>query len=111
MPRATPKQIGERIRARRLELQLKQDQLSGVSPATVRKIENGTEPNPTPRTRANLAAALRWQQDAYDVLSRGGTPAVSSNGALSVEDRLSSLEARFDRVEGAVEELLRRAGG
>lgn len=80
----TPAQIGDEYRRRRTRLRLTQDQIPGVSSATVRKIEKGTEPNPTERIRLHLAEALGWPDNAHELLAQGATA--------------SELLDEFDRV-------------
>ena len=117
MAKATPEQIGAAFRRRRLSLQLNQDQLPGVSSATVRKVETGKEPNPSERVRVAMAQALGWQDDAYDVLRVGGVPTPSNQtidlpliDGRSDGDRLTAVEQRLDRIEEAVQRLLEGEG-
>lgn len=89
----SPIEIGAWLRRRRIELDLNQDELPGVSPATVRKIEKGTEPNPRDRTKLALARALDLEPDAYDRLARGEWPEIHSD--LTPEEK-AQIDAEHD---------------
>jgi len=66
------------VRQRRLELGLTQENLAeaaGVSPATVRKLESGSQAHYRDLTCTRLAQALGWDPGALDDLRRGGPTA------------------------------------
>jgi transcriptional regulator with XRE-family HTH domain len=74
MPTRTPAEVGAIIRARREFLHLTQDELPGLSSATVGKIERGTADRFKRPTLIRLAAALDWRPDALDMLIGGADP-------------------------------------
>lgn len=71
----TPQQVGQLIRARRDKLGLSQEQIPGVSSATVGKIERAAADAFRPRQLVALMQALRWPTDAYQRLLDGEDPA------------------------------------
>lgn len=102
--------VGAAVKQRRSELKISQRRLAhlaDISPTTVANLEKGQAVNTI--TAVSIAGALSWPPDAIDLLADGTTadelPDVKRHGHRSVEDRLSSLEERFDRVEAAIERL------
>lgn len=105
--------MGAAVKHRRSQLGISQRRLANladISPTTVASLEKGQAVNTI--TAVSISRALSWPTDAVDQLADGTTPDQLpdvEHGGPSVEDRLSSLEDRFGRVEAAIEEL--RAGG
>lgn len=68
--------LGQIVRARREELDLRQDELAdrgGPSTTTMTKIENGTG-EPAPVTLRKLDVGLRWERGSARRVLRGGDP-------------------------------------
>ena len=103
------------VRQRRLELGLTQESLAeaaGVSPATVRKLESGTQAHYRDRTCTRLAQALGWGPGALDDLRRGGTtaprPQPASPAASTAGDdaELAAFSGKVARLSNEQRALL-----
>lgn len=71
MKKRTPQQVGEILRQRREQLFLSQDDLDGVSSATVGKAERAVQTSFKPRTMAAYMRALGLVPGAYGRLLAG----------------------------------------
>ena len=91
---------------------------SGVSVATLRKMQSGTPASFRPQTLARVSEALDWPSNALLLVLEGG-PAPSAPRATTTagrEARLAAMCARLAAyelraVERLVEELLKGRGG
>jgi transcriptional regulator with XRE-family HTH domain len=103
--------VGEAVDARLQELAMTQRDLaaaSGVSVATIRKIQHGSQTSYSPTTLTRVAAALGWAPDAIDALRHGRQPPAGS--VARRQHRVIKLAQQLDRLEDrelrAVERLV-----
>jgi len=94
--------LGKAVRQRRDALGLSQG-AGGVSVATWRKVENGTESSYTPRTLARIASALGWTDDSVDAVLAGGDPTIAADppsaGDVDLLAIIADLQSRVDALE------------
>jgi transcriptional regulator with XRE-family HTH domain len=75
-------------------------QQSGVSTATLRKIQGGGEQNRTRSTLASISRALGLPEDHLWRVSRGEPTDVAQDGELSaLRDEVADLARRVDALE------------
>lgn len=98
--------VGQAIRARRLHLDIGQDQL-GISKAVASNLENGKQTSFARSSLMRVSRALGWTSDSIERMVRGEDPI---SAEPSVDERLAALEARFGVSPGkdsrSVEERL-----
>jgi len=95
--------VAKVVHQRRLELGLRQAETPGVSPATWRKLEGAKQGSYKPFLLRNVERALAWAPGTIEGLLIGEDPQPAL--PLDVDARLAALEARFDRLERAIESL------
>lgn len=107
----TPSEVGAIMRRRREAVGRAQDAILGVSAATVRKIEQGTETSPRRRTTSLYATTLGWPADAYERLMAGedpdGFPTRPTPEAQSTQDQLFLLQDSVEELSQLVRAVLR----
>lgn len=101
---------GQRIRERRLDLDLTIQQaarIAEVSDTTWTNLEHGLPVRE--RSRRKILRVLGWSSADYGAMLGGEEPEPGQPIGLepNLDDRVSALEARFDRVET----VLRRLAG
>jgi transcriptional regulator with XRE-family HTH domain len=96
--------VAERVRQRRLELGLRQAETPGVSPASWRKLEGAKQQSYKPFLLRNVERALGWAPGTIERLLAGMEAEPARSADLGT--RLAALEARFDRLERAIESLV-----
>lgn len=100
------KWIGRQVEARRHQLNLTRDEVLGrsgnaLSLSTLSSIEKGEAKGRSSMKLAQLAKALDWPLDAFDLLAAGELPAPMVNPA----DSAGRVEEKLDEIL----DLLRRA--
>ena len=66
-----------------------------------------------PATQMEIARALNWQEDAFDLLARGETPIETTDGAVSADELRNLVNAArksLDEARESLDELERRLG-
>lgn len=90
--------MGQIVKERREALGIAQDDIDGISSATVRKIERGIAGAIRGQKRAALTTTLRWPLNALDLLADGADP--EELGSPSIEISASGVDldelARID---------------
>lgn len=97
--------VARTVNARMAEMEISQTELaalSGVSPATLRKIQAGDEQKRTRSTLASLSRALGLNEDHLWRVSRGESPEV---GAAPPQSELSALRTEMADLARRVEAL------
>lgn len=122
----TAEQVGDIVRRQREMLGLTQEEIKGISSSLIGQIERGVAP-PGGRAGPRVAfmRALGWPPDALERIANGedpedfdphGLPLRAMPADLDVSDpplleevaqRVTALEARFDRVEELLGDLER----
>jgi transcriptional regulator with XRE-family HTH domain len=99
-------EVARVVNSRMAELGVSQTELaalSGVSPATLRKIQAGGEQKRTRSTLASLSRALGLNEDHLWRVSRGESPEVGTSAARQSE--LSALRTELADLARRVEAL------
>lgn len=111
----TWQRVGEEVRARRLELNLTQEQAAAasggrISSANWRKIERGDGERSQIGTRLGVTGVLGWEDLAFEQILTGERPTLKRPNVaqLSADDRLTLVEAGIDELKAGVAEILRR---
>lgn len=81
MTQRTNLEVGERVRARRIELSLTPSDVTtaaDVDPKTLQRLEDGSR-WPIERSRRRIEPVLKWRPGALDVLKEGGEPEEDSD--------------------------------
>lgn len=106
--------VADAVRARRTALGLRQDDMDGVSPASMARIENAVADNYRGLTLRRLERALGWAPGSIDSIRQGGEAQVLDLGEarhdldMGVEELYSSVEqlaGLVTRLEGRVRDL------
>jgi transcriptional regulator with XRE-family HTH domain len=100
--------VAKAVNDRMAELVITQQELaerSGVSPATLRKIQAGDEQKRTRSTLANVSRALGFADDHLWRVSRGErSVAAAPNGDLSaLRSEVADLARRMDALESRLD--------
>jgi len=95
--------VAEAVRERRHALGLKQTDVPGVSPASWRKLEGAKQESYKLFLLRAVERALEWAPGTIDAIASGAPPPTP---APDIEGRLKNLEARFDRIEAQLAQLL-----
>jgi hypothetical protein len=95
--------VAEAVRERRHALGLKQTDVPGVSPASWRKLEGAKQESYKLFLLRAVERALQWAPGTIEAIASGTPPPAPSP---DLEGRLQHLEARFDRLEAQLAELL-----
>lgn len=100
--------LGEAVRQRRNELQLRQGQLPPSS-ATWRKVEYAIDPPYSPQTVSAICAALRWTHDSFDRILAGDAPIVTDDtGEVAPWDELLAGQRQLTAAQREITERLDR---
>lgn len=104
--------MAERIEARRNELGLSPGafaKAAGLTLEGVAPVRKGYRRSYQDRVRQGVARALRWRYDALDLLMAGQDPVELNGDDGGPDDRVTAIERRLQRLEDAVDRLLRDA--
>lgn len=96
------------VRKRRLQLGLTQEGLAeaaDVSPATVRKVESGTQAHYRDLTCTRLAQALGWDPGALDDLRKPGTPGATTPAHPTTVNAPGTADIELAALNGKVAQL------
>jgi DNA-binding XRE family transcriptional regulator len=96
------------VRQRRLELGLTQEDLAeaaDVSPATVRKVESGTQAHYRDLTCTRLAQALGWDPGALNDLRRPGTSRDTTPAQSTTVNTPGPADIELAALNGKVAQL------
>lgn len=109
MPEQIVPGMADAIDARRLERGLRPGEFAraaGVTAQGLLPVRRGYHRSYNEVTLRGVAKALGWRQDWYTQLCDGADPATLAVDEHSdLEERVSRLEDRFDRIEALLEEL------
>src|SRR4051794_30728921 len=95
--------VGNAVRERRLALGLKQTDVPGVSPASWRKLEGAKQTSYKLFLLRAVERALEWAPGTIEAIAAGEPlPTVTPE----VEQRVKAIEARLERVEAQLGQLL-----
>ena len=97
--------VADAVRERRHALGLKQTDVAGVSPASWRKLEGAKQESYKLFLLRAVERALAWPPGTIAAIADGAPPPTPGP---DVEGRLRDLEARFDRLEAQLAEVLDR---
>ena len=95
--------VADAVRERRHALGLKQTDVPGVSPASWRKLEGAKQESYKLFLLRAVERALEWAPGTIEAIASGAPPPTP---APDLEGRLKHLEARFDRIEAQLAQLL-----
>lgn len=98
----SPQETGAIIQDRRIRLKLTQDELAGVSPATVRKLETGAADSFSKATLVAVAEALGWPADFYAQLRDGVDPSDLDRQATASAPPPGLADGAEDRILKAI---------
>lgn len=108
--------IKDAVKQRRVEMRLTQEQLAelgGVSPGTIKALEQGTRQRMYPGNEKDIGRALQWEADWLERLRDGLEPEQLAAGRLvttQVNPQLEIIALMLDGVDQDTErEALREA--
>lgn len=98
--------VAKVVNERMAEQQITQQELaerSGVSPATLRKIQGGDEQKRTRSTLANVSRALGFADDHLWRVSRGERPGPLGGDLSALRAEVANLAHRLDALESRMD--------
>lgn len=94
--------MAEAVESRRKELGLSPSDFAraaGLTQQGLAHVRKGMRREYQTRVRTGVATALQWPHDWYDQLLAGNRPPALDDPDPEIEERISSLETRLDRIE------------
>lgn len=104
--------MAEAIERRMIERGLSPSQFAAAAGVTYQgllPLRRGERKRYQTKLKLGAARALGWPADAVDRLLAGEVPGEVDENDPELAERVSQMESRLQRVETAVDELLRRA--
>ncbi|MGO9333374.1 MAG: hypothetical protein ACLQCU_04845 [Acidimicrobiales bacterium] len=111
----TIERAAELVKKRREQLGRSQDlaEYGGPSQWVMTELELNHRWPARDRTQMEIARALNWQEDAFDLLARGETPIETTDGGVSTDELRTLVNAArksLDEARESLDELERRLG-
>lgn len=100
------KEVGDRLRARRMELRMTIEEVAekgDTSPVSVSNLEAGERTSYRLLTLSRVASGLGWQFDAIPTMLAGGEPRVITMPDQVLEARVRTLEEQMADLAARIE--------
>ena len=103
----TIKRAAELVKKRREQLGRSQDltEYGGPSRWVLTELELKNRWPARPATQMEIARALNWQEDAFDLLARGETPIETTDGGVSADELRNLVNAARESLNAACKSL------